>query len=79
MSAPTLGGKGAWTLERVRALGLTCDVTTAAAVLGIGRTLAFELLREGTFPVRTLRFGRAVRVPVADLLTLLGAGPGDDD
>jgi hypothetical protein len=64
-----------WTAQQVAALGLTCDITTAAAVLGIGRTLAFQLLREGRFPVRVLRLGRAARVPVADLLILLTAAP----
>lgn len=64
-----------WTAQQVAALGLTCDITTAAAVLGIGRTLAFQLLREGRFPVRVLRLGRAARVPVGDLLTLLTAAP----
>jgi hypothetical protein len=36
----------------VRRLGLTTDLPTAAAVLGIGRTLAFDLARTGRFPVR---------------------------
>jgi hypothetical protein len=68
-----------WTAQQVATLGLTCDITTAAAVLGIGRTLAFQLLREGRFPVRVLRLGRAARVPVGDLLTLLAAPPADPD
>ena len=67
----TTGARRTWGVEEVRALGMTCDLTTAAHVLGIGRTLAFELVRTDAFPVRILRLGRAVRVPVADLLTLL--------
>lgn len=61
-----------WTLERVRALGLTTDVVTAAAILGFGRTLAFDLLREGQFPVPVMRAGRTIRVSVPALLKHLG-------
>ena len=35
----------AWTLERVHALGMTTDLETAATILGIGRTLAYELAK----------------------------------
>jgi hypothetical protein len=65
----------AWTLETVRRLGMTTDVTIAAQILGIGRTLAFDLLKHDQFPVRVSRIGRRVVVPIADLLRLLGAGP----
>ena len=61
-----------WNLEAVRQLGMTTDIETAAAILGIGRTLAFELARTDRFPVRLLRMGRRIRVPVADLLKYLG-------
>ena len=66
-----------WTPEAVRRLGMTTDMETAASILGIGRTLAFELAKKNEFPVRLLRFGRRVLVPVGDLLTYLGAPPGD--
>ena len=62
----------AWTPDAVRQLGMTTDVTTAAQILGIGRTLAFDLLKRDQFPVRVLRIGRRVVVPVPDLLRLLG-------
>jgi hypothetical protein len=61
-----------WTPEAVRRLGMTTDIETAAAILGIGRTLAFELARTEQFPVRLLRMGRRIVVPVADLLAYLG-------
>lgn len=64
-----------WTPEQVRALGMTTDLTTAAAVIGIGRTLAYDLARTGDFPVRILRVGGRVVVPVADLLRYLGESP----
>jgi len=55
---------------------MTTDLTTAAAVLGIGRTLAYDLARTGEFPVRILRLGGRVVVPTADLLTYLGEAGG---
>jgi hypothetical protein len=62
-----------WTPDAVRALGMTTDIETAAAILGIGRTLAFELAKKDQFPVRLLRLGRRVLVPISDLLRYLGA------
>ena len=63
-----------WTVKAVRQLGMTTDVETAAAIMGIGRTLAYELARPDQFPVRLIRLGRRVVVPVPDLLKFLGAG-----
>lgn len=54
------------------ALGPTLDLTTAAALLGIGRTVSYALVREDRFPVPVLRVGRIIRVPTAPLLELLG-------
>jgi hypothetical protein len=68
-----------WTLEEVRRLGMTTDVETAASILGIGRTLAYELVKQEQFPVRLLRLGRRVLVPVGDLLRCLGHDPGEHD
>lgn len=45
---------------------------TAGQALGMSRTTAFKLAKEGEFPVRLLRLGSAIRVPTADLLKLLG-------
>jgi hypothetical protein len=50
----------------------TVGLLTAAAVLGVGRTRAYEMARRGEFPVRVIRIGSTYRVPVAELLTLLG-------
>jgi len=63
----------AWTTDAVRQLGLTTDVATAGAVLGIGRTKAYELAKNGEFPVPLLRVGRRYLVPTQGLLSLLGA------
>ena len=69
----TNGVRRVWTVKAVRQLGMTTDVETAAAIIGIGRTLAYDLVRTDEFPVRLIRLGRRVVVPVSDLLKLLGA------
>jgi len=63
----------AWTEHTVRALGMTTDIETAAAILGIGRTKAYQMAKNGTFPAKTLRVGRAYKVSVPALLKLLEA------
>lgn len=66
----------AWTAESVRALGLHTSVGTAAEILGIGRSTAYDLIARGEFPVATLRLGRRIVVPTEPLLEVLGAsGP----
>lgn len=44
----------------------------AAGALGLSRTTTYDLVRRGEFPVRTLRLGRLLRVPTAELLAVLG-------
>jgi hypothetical protein len=48
------------------------DLMTAAAVLRIGRTKAYDLAKRGEFPVAVIRIGDSYRVPTAALLGLLG-------
>ena len=43
------------------------DVPTAATVLGIGRTLAYDLVRTDRFPTPVLRVGKLIRIPTAGL------------
>jgi hypothetical protein len=62
-----------WTIDAVRGLGATTDVATAAAILGIGRTKAYQLAKERSFPVAVLHIGRRYVVPIPALLKLLGA------
>lgn len=45
---------------------------TAARVLHMGRTTAYELAKNGQFPCRLLRYGGIYRVATAELLELLG-------
>ena len=61
-----------WTVERVRALGVTTDLITAGAVLGVGRTTSYHLARTGAFPVPVLRVGNRYIVAVAHLLKAIG-------
>lgn len=56
-----INGRAAVTIEEV------------AALLGLGRTAAFEAAKRGEIP--TIRVGRKVLVPVEPLVRLLGAGP----
>jgi hypothetical protein len=68
----------AWTAERIRALGLTTDLTTAAHIFGLSRSAAYELAKRDQFPVTVLRFGSRYRVPVAAILHALHL-PADAD
>ena len=53
----------------------TVDIVTAARILGVGRTVADELVRDGTWPTPVAHVGRKIRVPTAPLLDLLGVTP----
>ncbi len=54
---------------------LTVDLPVACALLGISRTLGYELVRRGEFPVPVMRFGRRVVVPVHAICIKLGIEP----
>jgi predicted DNA-binding transcriptional regulator AlpA len=47
----------------------------AAEALGLCRSSVYELARRDELPVRTLRLGRLLKVPTADLLAVLGITP----
>ncbi len=68
---PRKGGR-VWTVEAIRSLGATMDIETAGAILGVGRTKAYELAKGGEFPVRVLRVGRRYLVSVPAILQVLG-------
>jgi hypothetical protein len=67
-----MAGSRRLTIDEVRALGTTTDVVTAGAVLGIGRTTAYQLVWAGQFPVPVRRIGRKHVVAVAHLLRAIG-------
>jgi predicted DNA-binding transcriptional regulator AlpA len=60
------------TATQVLSLPAVVDVVTAAEVLGIGRTVAYELVRTDRFPTPVLRVGRQIKIPTAYLIELLG-------
>lgn len=55
---------------------LTITVDEAAELLGVSRSTAYSLVRQGELP--SLRLGRRIVVPVRRLLALLDAGPPRD-
>jgi len=58
--------------DEVSRLPVVVDLVTAARALGIGRTVAYQLVREGAWPTPVLRIGNQIKVPSAPLLALLG-------
>jgi predicted DNA-binding transcriptional regulator AlpA len=60
------------TATEVRSLPEIVDVVTAAEVLGIGRTVAYELVRTDRFPTPVIRVGHQIKIPTAYLIELLG-------
>lgn len=68
--------------EQLRTLPPAVDVPTAAEILGVGRSCAYELVRSGQWPTPVLRLGRLIRVPTAPLLNMVradGNAEPDDD
>ena len=69
------------TRAELAALPAVLDVPTAAKVLSVGRTAAYELIRSGEWPTPVFRLGKLIRIPTAPLLELIGlkgAGPSFD-
>jgi len=54
------------------ALPPVIDVETAGRLLGLGRSAAYQLVKDGAWPTPVLRLGRRWRVMTAPLLALLG-------
>jgi len=65
------------TRDELLSLPPVLDVPTAGRVLGIGRSLAYELVRTGAWPTTVVRVGKLIRIPTAPLLMLLDRPPGD--
>ena len=60
-----------WTPARIRALGAVTNLPTAAEILGLSRSVAYDLAHRDEFPVAIIRAGTRYRIPVAALLELL--------
>jgi len=58
--------------DRLRNLPPVLDLLTAAGLLGVGRTTAYESVRTGRWPTPVVRLGRMIRIPTAPLMELLG-------
>lgn len=63
--------------EELAGLPALLDIPQAARVLGIGRSLAYDLVRRGEWPTAVLRVGRLIKIPSGPLLRLVETG-GDD-
>lgn len=59
------------TVGKAQKLPPVVDVATAASILGIGRTAAYELIRLGRWPTPVLRLGKLIRIPSGPLLELV--------
>lgn len=50
------------------------DVPQAARLLGIGRTLAYELIRTNQWPTPVVRMGRLIKIPSGPIMELMTTG-----
>ncbi|MET7809723.1 helix-turn-helix domain-containing protein [Streptomyces sp. NPDC005395] len=67
----------AFTTADLLALPPTVDVETAGRAFGVGRTVAYQLVRAGTFPCKVIKTGRQYRVVTADLQRVLQVPEAD--
>lgn len=65
------------TADEIRSLPAVVDLPTAARVLGLGRSAAYELVRTGEWPTPVIRLGRLIKVPSAPLAALVGVAPAE--
>ena len=66
------------TRDELDALPPVLDVPTAAKVLGIGRSLAYDLVRRGDWPTPVLHVGKLIKLPREPLIRLI-EDPGTAD
>lgn len=50
------------------------SVAQAAEILGIGRTMAYALIRGNAWPTPVVRIGRLIKIPAAPLRQLAATG-----
>lgn len=63
------------TLKEIESWPATVSVEAAAAALGVSRAHAYECVRAGTFPVRTITVGGRIAVLTYSLVSILTAEP----
>lgn len=64
------------TLEEIRRWPPTVNVELSAWAFGVSRAHAYEAIRTGTYPARTLRVGNRIVVVTTSILAAIdGAGP----
>jgi len=61
--------------DEIRRLPPLLTVPEAARVLGVGRTVGYQLVRRRQWPTPVIRVGAQIRIPRAPLLALLGLSP----
>lgn len=59
------------TLDEIRTWPAAVSVARAAEAFGVSRAHAYECLRIGTFPARTLKFGSRTVVVTASIVDVL--------
>lgn len=63
------------TLEEIRSWPATVSVELAAMAIGVSRAHAYECIKHGTFPARSLRVGTRTQVVTSSILAILdGSG-----
>ncbi|AMS03677.1 excise [Gordonia phage BetterKatz] len=60
------------TPTELASLGVSTDLRTAGRAFGIGKSMAYQLAKAGTFPCTVKRIGSRWVVPTADLRRALG-------
>jgi hypothetical protein len=58
-------------LGELDSLPAVLDLPEAATLLGIGRTMAYQLVHSGDWPTPVLRVGRLIKIPTGPLVALL--------
>lgn len=66
--------KRAQKVQQRAGLPAVLDVPEAAQLLGIGRTLAYELVRTNQWPTPVIRIGRLIKIPSGPMVELMTTG-----
>jgi hypothetical protein len=72
---PATADPQVWSTDRIRALGATTDLRTAARIFGLSANTAYDLAHRDQFPVPVIRAGRQYRVSVHAILARLDTTP----